>query len=128
MHQLASGSSAAAGLLGGRPEPPVNPETIGRPPSNFEAPAIPVLPFPQAPAAVAEAAPTGTRRLVVRLLGGEEVELGSYGDRSIAIEAAQALAARFSSAEAEGEWPEIDGRFVRPGAVASIDVLVANGA
>lgn len=131
MHQLASGSSAAAGLLGGRPEPPVNPETIGRPPSNFEAPPIPILPFPTSVAS----APAGTeteqvvatevRRLVVRLLGGEEVEVGSFDDRADAMEAAQELVGRFSSAETAGEWPEVDGRFLRPGSVASIDVLVA---
>ena len=66
------------------------------------------------------------RRLVVRLLGGDEIELGSFDDRDDAMEAAQQLVARFSSAEAAGEWPEVDGRFLRPGAVASIDVLVAD--
>jgi hypothetical protein len=66
------------------------------------------------------------RRLVVRLLGGEEVELGSFDDRDDAMKAAQELVARFSSAEAAGEWPEVEGRFLRPGSVASIDVLVAD--
>jgi hypothetical protein len=66
------------------------------------------------------------RRLVVRLLGGDEIELGSFDDRGDAMDAAQQLVARFSSAEAAGEWPEVDGRFLRPGAVASIDVLVAD--
>jgi hypothetical protein len=65
------------------------------------------------------------RRLVVRLLGGDEIELGSFDERDDAMEAAQNLVARFSSAEACGEWPEVDGRFLRPGSVASIDVLVA---
>ena len=66
------------------------------------------------------------RRLVVRLLGGDEIELGSFDDRDDAMEAAQQLVGRFSSAEAAGEWPEVDGRFLRPGAVASIDVLVTD--
>ena len=137
MHQFASGSSAAVGLLGGDSGPPVGPETVGRPPSGFEAPAIPLRPFPSA-VAVAPAQPAQVpetvempiaaevRRLVVRLLGGEEVELGSFDDRTDAMEAAQELVARFSSAEAAGEWPEVDGRFLRPGSVASIDVLVAD--
>jgi hypothetical protein len=136
MHQFASGSSAAVGLLGGSDGPPVGPETVGRPPSGFEAPAIPLRPFPMAvaPAPVETETETDTdeppvaaevRRLVVRLLGGDEVELGCFDDRGDAIEAAQELVARFSSAEAAGEWPEIDGRFLRPGSVASIDILVA---
>jgi len=134
MHQFASGSSAAVGLLGGGSDgPPVGPETVGRPPSGFEAPAIPLRPFPMsvAPATAAtdtEELPVAAevRRLVVRLLGGDEVELGVFDDRGDAMEAAQELVARFSSAEAVGEWPEIEGRFLRPGSVASIDVLVAD--
>src|SRR5688572_3114368 len=135
MHQFASGSSAAVGLLGGGSDgPPVGPETVGRAPSGFEAPAVPLRPFPMAaaPASVATATDTEelqvaaeVRRLVVRLLGGDEVELGVFDDRGDAMEAAQELVARFSSAEAAGEWPEIEGRFLRPGSVASIDVLVA---
>ena len=37
--------------------------------------------------------------------------------------AARELMTRFSSAESVGEWPELDGRFIRPASVASIDVL-----
>ena len=136
MHQFASGSSAAVSLLGGDSGPPVGPVTVGRPPSGFEAPPSPLRPFPTSvaavPAQVEEEAETEeipvaaeVRRLVVRLLGGEEVEFGSFDDRTDAMEAAQELVARFSSAEAAGEWPEVDGRFLRPGSVASIDVLVA---
>ncbi len=141
MHQFASGSSAAVGLLGGDSGPPVGPPTIGRPHSGFEAPAVALRPFPTAvapapvatqpetqPEAATEDVPVvaDVRRLVVRLLGGEEVELGSFDDRDDAMEAAQQLVARFSSAEAAGEWPEVEGRFLRPGSVASIDVLVAD--
>ena len=137
MHQFASGSSAAVSLLGGDSGPPVGPETVGRPPSGFEAPSVPLRPFPTsvalAPAPAEQEAEievpaltADVRRLVVRLLGGEEIELGSFDDRGDAMEAAQELVARFSSAEAAGEWPEIEGRFLRPGSVASIDVLVAD--
>ena len=144
MHQFANGSSAAVSLLGGGESgPPVGPETVGRPPSGYDASPIALRPFPtsvtKAPAetkpeaeveqedehedvpAVAE-----VRRLVVRLLGGDEIELGSFDERDDAMEAAQNLVARFSTAEASGEWPEVDGRFLRPGSVASIDVLVAS--
>lgn len=136
MHQFATGSSAAVGLLGGTSDgPPVGPETVGRPPSGYEA--VPLRPFPTSvvavPAEVEEEAETDelpvaaeVRRLVVRLLGGEEIDLGTFDDRSDAIEAAQKLVARFSAAEVAGEWPEVDGRFLRPGSIASIDVLVAD--
>jgi hypothetical protein len=69
------------------------------------------------------AAADAARRLVVRLVGGEELELGDFEDRGDAVEAAQELVGRFSAAEASGDWPEIDGRFLRPASVTSIDVL-----
>ena len=136
MHQFAIVSSAAVGLLGGGEGPPVGPETVGRPPSAFEAPPVPLRPFPRtvtaAPVESEEEPETGdlplaaeVRRLVVRLLGGDEVELGTFDDRDDAIEAAQELVARFSAAEAAGEWPEVEGRFLRPDSIASIDILVA---
>ena len=143
MHQFASGSSAAVSLLGGDSSgPPVGPETVGRPPSNYEAPPVPLRPFPTSVMTAVATEPESVtepdvetedmpslaevRRLVVRLLGGDEIELGSFDDRDDAMEAAQQLVGRFSSAEAAGEWPEVDGRFLRPGAVASIDVLVTD--
>ena len=143
MHQFANGSSAAVSLLGGgEAGPPVGPETVGRPPSGYDASPIPLRPFPTSVAKVpVETQPEAeveqedehadvpaiaeVRRLVVRLLGGEEIELGSFDERDGAMAAAQSLVARFSAAEASGEWPEVEGRFLRPGSVASIDVLVA---
>ena len=136
MHQFATGSSAAVGLLGGSDGPPVGPETIGRPPSAFEAPPVPLRPFPTAVAAVpAEAedehetdelpVAAEVRRLVVRLLGGDEVEVGTFDERDDAVEAAEELVGRFTAAEAADEWPEVAGRFLRPGSVVSIDILVA---
>jgi hypothetical protein len=98
-------------------EPEAQPEPVAQPEPEAEAlqetadESVPV---------VAE-----VRRLVVRLLGGDEVELGTFDERDDAMEAAQQLVERFSSAEASGEWPEVDGRFLRPGSIASIDVLVA---
>jgi hypothetical protein len=151
MYDFASGPSASVSLLGGG-EPPLSPETIGRSPSFLEAPValspIPAalstttlpaptpLPTPPAPIAAFEALPTTVglpsavatteARLVARLLGGEELELGGFADRDGAIEAAKDLIARFNAAEESGEWPEVDGTFLRPGSIATIDVLVAN--
>ncbi|MGZ8783687.1 MAG: hypothetical protein ACXWZB_09350 [Gaiellaceae bacterium] len=133
MYELASGAAApvAVGLVGSA-EPPLTPEPVGPAPSNFEAPAVPLRSFETilaehtaaAPAAVAD--PAEIRRLVIRLLGGDQVELGGYDDREQAVAAARELMTSFSTAEANGEWPELDGRFIRPGSVASIDVLAAD--
>ena len=139
MYDFASGPSASASLLGGS-EPPLSPEMVGSSPSFLEAP-VPLKPMPTmmstatlpapaplpAPPSLVEAPPleTSAARLVVRMLGGEELELGTFDDRGDAIEAAKGLVASFSTAEESGDWPEMDGRFLRPASVASIDVLVA---
>jgi hypothetical protein len=127
MFDIASGAAApvAVGLVGTVEDPPLTPEPVGPAPSSFEAPPVPIRSFESILAERTAAAQTETRRLVVRLLGGEELELGAYSDRDEAVAAARELMQRFSAAETSGEWPDVDGRFIRPGAVASIDVLVS---
>ena len=134
MYELASVAAApvAVGLIGSE-DPPLSPEPIGPAPSNFEAPPVPLRSFESilaehkstasATAAVVAPETAETRRVVLRLLGGEQLELAAYTDRDDAVAAARELMTRFSSAESAGEWPELDGRFIRPGSVASIDVL-----
>jgi hypothetical protein len=119
MTSILGGSSAAAGLIASSSESIVDPiETAPAP----EAPTFLAAPAEPAPESATDAA----RRLVVRLVGGEELELGEFEDRGDAVEAAHELVGRFSSAEASGEWPEIEGRFLRPASVTSIDVLTKN--
>ena len=125
MYELASGGAApvAVGLIGAT-DPPLTPEPIGPAPSNFEAPPIPLRSFEEILAERSAAAATQpTRRIVLTLLGGDRLELEAYTDRDEAVTAARELMTRFATAEQTGEWPELDGRFVRPAAVASIDVL-----
>lgn len=118
MHSIANGSAPAIGLVGSAP-PPASPESVPVSPSFPDASSLPTPPV--APVAVAADKP---RRLVVRLLGGEELDLGDFAERGDAVEAAQELVARFSSAEADGGWPEVAGRFLRPASIVSVDVLV----
>jgi len=149
---FASGATAAVGLMATTDGPPLSPATIGRPPAITDAGAtVPLrssesilaersgegatgeapVPAPEtvemppaAPAETPSPAAAETRRVVLRLVGGERLELGSYDGRDAALGAAQELIAAFTAAEAEGVWPELDGRFVRPASVVSIDVLV----
>ncbi|HYK06860.1 MAG TPA: hypothetical protein VEW11_03720 [Gaiellaceae bacterium] len=134
MYEFASGAAApvAVGLIGAE-DPPLSPEPVGPAPSNFEAPPVPLRSFESILAEHTSAATVtatavvpdmaDTRRVVLRLLGGEQLELAAYDDREEAVTAARELMTQFSSAESAGEWPELDGRFIRPASVASIDVL-----
>ena len=130
MHQFASGTGAGIGLSG--EEPPLSPETIGRSASSYLDPAIKIVPLtqlaavPTAREAAPAEVPAGSNescKLVVRLLGGEELTLGSFEDRADAKASAQELVARLSAAEAAGDWPEIAERFVRPSSIASVDIV-----
>jgi hypothetical protein len=111
----------------------LSPETVGRAPGSsafLEGPIslkpIPTIPRPlPAPPPETPAASAESRRLVVRLLGGEQLELATFDDREAAMTAAAELVAMLAAAEADGEWPELEGRFLRPGSIASVDVLVA---
>ena len=128
MYEFTSGPSApaAVGLIGSA-DPPLTPEPVGPAPSNFEAPPTPLRSFEtilaEHKSATEVPQASETRRVVVRLLGGEQLDLASYENRDEAVAAARELMTVFSAAEAAGEWPEVEGRFVRPGSVASIDVL-----
>lgn len=123
MQQFASDPLGSVGLIGS--EPPLSPETVGRAPgsSSFLDGAVALKPIPAFPRVVARTPAPESRRLVLRLLGGEELELAEFEGRDEAMAAAAALVAELAAAEASGEWPEVDGRFLRPGSIASVDVL-----
>ena len=66
----------------------------------------------------------GLRRIVLRLTGGETVELGISASAETAVEEGREAVRRIALAEANGEWPEFDGRFIRPDTIVSVDVQV----
>ena len=60
--------------------------------------------------------------VVVRLIGGDSAVLGRFAEVEEAKAAAGDLAHSLGRGDA-GEWPLVAGRFLRPGAVISIDVM-----
>lgn len=67
------------------------------------------------------------RRILLRVHGGEEIVVGLAGDREQGVQLARRLMRLIDDAESHGEWPELDDRFIRPGAIVSIDVQRADG-
>ena len=127
MYEFASGAAApvAVGLIGAT-DPPLTPEPVAPAPSNFDPPPVPLRSFEAILAERTAAVPVAaqaTRRIVLTLLGGDRLELEAYEGREEAVAAARELMTQFATAEATGDWPELDGRFIRPASVASIDVL-----
>ena len=126
MYEFTSSATApvAVGLIGAT-DPPLTPEPVAPAPSNFDPPPVPLRSFEAILAERATTAPPAPtiRRIVLTLLGGDRLELAAYEERDEAVAAARELMTRFATAEETGEWPELDGRFIRPASVASIDVL-----
>ncbi len=116
-------------------EPPLSPTPLGARPVAVELPAQPAPPAVPEPAEspspaeawAVEDADAGPRRVVVRLIGSEDVELGETGSRDEALAVAREVVRRIAAAEASGEWPELEGRLLRPGAIVSVDVLRTDG-
>lgn len=67
----------------------------------------------------------GERRVVLRMTGGEVVELRRMTDEAEAVAFAREAVRRIAAAEQTGEWPELDGRFLRPDQIFSVDIQVA---
>jgi len=108
-------------------ELPRLPETQAVPDDDWpEEPAAP--PDDHAPMATAEEpAPawlgvSETRRVVLRVHGAEEIELGRAEGREPAVRLAREMIGAIEEAQARGEWPLVEDRFIRPGAIVSIDV------
>jgi hypothetical protein len=96
------------------------------PPTPPPAPA-PVQPAPVAASEPAMAPPPGptpvgqqvTAEVFVRLTSGERIRVGAFDGQSAAEQCARELMAALDS---DGDWPQIEGRYIRPDAVVSIDV------
>jgi hypothetical protein len=80
-------------------------------------------PEPRPAASVDSASATGVR-LVVRLGDGDRVEVGEFVDFGAAMEGAQEVIEQLTAATATS-WPFYAGRFIRPDAIVSVDLVEA---
>ena len=62
------------------------------------------------------------RRVVLRVHGDDDIVVGRAEGREPAVQLAREMVRHIEAASSRGEWPQIDERFVRPGAIVSIDV------
>jgi hypothetical protein len=78
------------------------------------------------PSAVTLPQPQDTRRVVITVTSGEEIEIGRTDGREPAVHLAREAIRAIDAAQAASEWPEIGDRFLRPDAIVSIDVQRAD--
>ena len=81
-------------------------------PSGTATPTIPARAFGAA----------DNRRVILRIHGDESILVGSAEGREGAVRIAREMVQHIEQAATNGEWPQIDERFIRPGAIVSIDV------
>ncbi len=62
------------------------------------------------------------RRVVLRMHGDQDIVVGRAEGREPAVEIAREMVRHIEAASARGEWPQIEERFIRPGAIVSVDV------
>ncbi len=62
------------------------------------------------------------RRVILRVHGDEDIIVGSAEGRENAVQIARDMVRHIEQASTKGEWPQIEERFIRPGAIVSIDV------
>jgi hypothetical protein len=106
------------------PAVPAEPEPFVPPvaePEPFVPPVAEPEPFVP-PVAEPEAVPQTelTWAVLLRLADGERLEVGSFPGEAEAIEGARAVVAQAASAHS---WPFFAGRFIRPEAIVSIDLV-----
>jgi len=63
-----------------------------------------------------------TRRVILRVHGADDILVGSAEGRENAVQIARDMVRHIEQASTKGEWPQVDERFIRPGAIVSIDV------
>jgi hypothetical protein len=63
-----------------------------------------------------------SRRVILRVHGDDPIVVGKAEGRDNAVRIAREMVQHIEQAATKGEWPQIDERFIRPGAIVSIDV------
>ena len=102
------------------PAPPAPPPAPVQPAPEPVAAARPQpQPEPASTPSLEPTAPQVTAEVFVRLTSGERISVGAFGGQSAAEQCAREVMAALDS---DGDWPQIEGRYIRPDAVVSIDV------
>lgn len=107
------------------PEPKLAPAVVTISPSAPTEPAPPVAVEAVSTPAPTEPAPAATEKrfiVAIRLISGELIEAGETDDEDKAAALGHAVIADVAEAGGD-EWPFFAGRYIRPEAIVSIDLL-----
>ena len=89
---------------------------------SVEQESVPIEVEGEPPAHPQRAFGVDNRRVVLRVHGGDDIVVGVAEGREPAVQIARDMVLHIEQASSLGEWPQVDERFIRPGAIVSIDV------
>jgi hypothetical protein len=94
-------------------------------PAAQEVPASPAPPVesPAAQALVQEDEPGAVSVVVLRLRGGDALEIGTFPTAPEAATRAREVVAEIAAAEVSGTWPFFVQRYLRPDSIVSVDLV-----
>lgn len=104
-------------------EPVVAPEPVSTPEPVFTPEPVVEMQAPAMEQPAADAQPE-TWYVVLRLADGERVDVGSFGSSEDATAHARGVVEQIS---AQSGWPFFEGRFLRPDAIVSVDLVAPEG-
>ena len=105
------------------PEPVFTPEPVVAPEPVFTPEPVAEMQAPDAEQPEADEQPE-TWYVVLRLADGERIDVGSFGSSEDATAHARGVVEQIS---AQSGWPFFDGRFLRPEAIVSVDLVAPEG-
>jgi hypothetical protein len=91
---------------------------------ELESEPEPVAEQPEAPAP--PAVDTTPWRLTIRLSNGERVEAGDFPDQEAAKLEARTIMSQVADADGD-DWPFVNGRFLKPDTIVSVDIAELSG-
>ena len=113
------------------PQPSPAPPSIPYPPAAAqpvpEPEPAPVIEHAAPPEPPAQSSPAGMPwRMTIRLTNGERVDAGEFTDEAAAKQEAKAIMMQIAAVD-QDDWPFVNGRFLKPDTIVSVDIAEHDG-
>ena len=113
------------------PQPMPAPPSVPYPPAAEqpvpEPEPAPVVEYAATPEPPAQPSPAGAPwRMTIRLTNGERVDAGEFSDEAAAKQEAKAIMMQIAAAD-QDDWPFVNGRFLKPDTIVSVDIAEHDG-
>ena len=91
-----------------------------------EQPSVPVVVEGEAPEPAGPVGADTPWRMTIRLTNGDRVDAGEFADETSAKQEAKAIMMQIAAAD-QDDWPFVNGRFLKPDTIVSVDIAEDDG-